>query len=58
MDETRTGRSKTKSFTVAALLGIFVVAVVVALAGRLLPGVRPRLERRLLRGGRKGPGPS
>ena len=31
-------RSKTRSFTVAALLGIFVAAVVLAVLSRLLPG--------------------
>ena len=38
MDETRPQRRKMRSYTVAALLGLFVVAALVALAGRFLPG--------------------
>jgi hypothetical protein len=49
MDETRPQRRKMRSYTVAALLGLFVVAALVALAGRFLPGGLSRLARRALR---------
>jgi len=38
MAETRTRTKKVRSYTVAALLGIFIMAAVVAVASRLLPG--------------------
>jgi hypothetical protein len=38
MDDAQPRRHKTRSYTVAALLGLFVAAALVALAGRLLPG--------------------
>lgn len=39
-----------RSYTVAALLGLFVVAAILALASRLLPGGLSRLAQRALRG--------
>ncbi|MGA3031009.1 MAG: hypothetical protein ABSE58_09830 [Candidatus Limnocylindrales bacterium] len=41
-----------RSYTVAALLGLFVMAAVVALVSRLLPGSASGVARRLLRGHR------
>jgi hypothetical protein len=49
MDETRPQRRKMRSYTVAALLGLFIVAAVLALASRFLPGSLSRLARRALR---------
>lgn len=43
-------RSKTRSYTVAALLGIFIAAVVLAAISRLLPGRLSALARRLIGG--------
>jgi hypothetical protein len=43
-----------RTVTMTALLGLFVGAVVVALAARLVPGGRSRFVRRLT--GRSGPG--
>ena len=43
-------RSKTKSLTVAALLGIFVAAVVLAVVSRMLPGRLSGLARTVIRG--------
>jgi hypothetical protein len=54
MDKARPDRRKVRSYTVAALLGLFVVAVVLALATRLLPGGLSRLAQRMLRGGERG----
>jgi hypothetical protein len=48
MDETKRKRSKTKTLTMTALLGLFVAAVVVALAARLVPGGRSQFVRKLL----------
>jgi hypothetical protein len=46
-----------RTYTVVALLGLFVVAAVVAIASRLLPGGLARVAQRALRGGHdKGPG--
>jgi hypothetical protein len=45
MNETQPGRRKTRSYTVAALLGVFVAAALVALAGRLLPHGLSHLAR-------------
>jgi hypothetical protein len=45
---------RTRTLTMTALLGLFVGAVVVALAARLVPGGRSRFVRRLI--GRGGPG--
>jgi hypothetical protein len=39
-----------RSYTVAALLSVFVMAGIVALASRLLPGGLSRLAQRRLRG--------
>jgi hypothetical protein len=39
-----------RGYTVAALLGLFVVAAVLALATRLLPGGLSRLLKRAVRG--------
>jgi hypothetical protein len=43
-DDAKPRKGKMRSYTVAALLGIFVVAVVLAVVGRFLPG---RLSDRL-----------
>jgi hypothetical protein len=40
-----------RTYTVAALLGLFVVAAVLAIASRLLPGDLARVAQRALRGG-------
>jgi hypothetical protein len=40
------------SYTLAALLGIFIVAVILAVIGRLLPGRVSRLLRSLAGGGK------
>jgi hypothetical protein len=48
MPKARIGGSKTRSLTLTALLGLFVVAVLVALAARLVPGGRSRLMGRLM----------
>lgn len=52
MDSDRPKRRGMRSYTVAALLGLFVMAAVVALASRLLPGGASGVARRLLRGKR------
>ena len=39
-----------RSYTLAALLGLFVLAALMALASRLLPGPLSRLTRRFLSG--------
>ena len=49
MDEPKRDGHKTRTLTLTALLGLFVVAVIVALGARLVPGGRSRLVRRLLR---------
>jgi hypothetical protein len=47
MDDPQPTKRKTRSYKVAALLGLFVAAAVVALAGRLLPrGLSHLAERR------------
>jgi hypothetical protein len=51
MDENRPDRRKVGSWTLTALLGLFVVAILLALASRLLPGRLSGLARRALRGG-------
>lgn len=57
MDEARPDRQKMRIPTVAALLGVFVLAALLAIASRLLPGGLSRLVRRTLRrGGRAGVG--
>jgi hypothetical protein len=43
-------RRKIRSYTLAALLGLFVLAALTALASRILPGPMSRLARRVLRG--------
>ena len=45
-------RSKTRSFTVAALLGIFVAAVVLAVVSRMPPGRLAGLVRSSIAGGK------
>jgi len=50
MDKPPPARRKMRSYTLAALLGLFVVAALVALASRLLPGGVSRLAQRALRG--------
>jgi hypothetical protein len=54
MDKVRPDRRKMRSYTVVALLGLFVGAVVVALATRLLPRGLSRLAQRTLRGDDSG----
>ena len=57
MDKAQPNRRTARSYTLAALLGVFVVAVLLALASRLLPGGISRFAQRALRGGnRRGPG--
>ena len=51
MDEAKRDGRKTRTLTLTALLGLFVVAVVVALAARLVPGGRSKFVRRLLHRG-------
>jgi hypothetical protein len=46
-------RRRTHTYTVAALLGIFVAAVVLAGISRLLPGRLSALARRMIGGGRE-----
>jgi hypothetical protein len=58
MEEAKRDGRKTRSLTITALLGLFVVAVVVALAARLVPGGRSKLVRRLLHRGDDGGEPS
>jgi len=48
MPRLRLGGGTPRTLTITALLGLFVVAVVVALATRLLPGGRSKLMGRLL----------
>ena len=50
MDKAQPSRRSARSYTLVALLGLFVVAVVLALATRLLPGGLSRLAQRMLRG--------
>jgi hypothetical protein len=38
LDDAKPRKGKMRSYTVAALLGVFVVAVVLAVVGRFLPG--------------------
>ena len=45
MAETRPQKGRMRTFTVAALLGVFVAAVVLAVLGRLLPGRLSRLVK-------------
>jgi hypothetical protein len=58
MEEAKRDRPKTRSLTLAALLGLFVVAVIVALAARLVPGGRSKVVRRLLHRGDQGDAPT
>lgn len=46
MAEIEPQKGRMRSFTVAALLGVFVVAVILAVASRLLPGRLSRLLRK------------
>jgi hypothetical protein len=48
------GRSKTRSVTVVALLGIFVGAVVLLLAGKMLPGRFSAVTRGMAKTARRG----
>lgn len=54
MDADRPKRRGTRSYTVVALLGLFVMAALVALASRLLPGGASGTARRLLGGKHEG----
>ena len=57
MKKARPEHRSMRTYTVVALLGLFVVAAVVAIASRLLPGGLARVAQRALRGGHdKGPG--
>jgi hypothetical protein len=49
MDKAKPDRGKMRTYTVAALLGLFVVAAVLALLSHLLPGGLSRLAQRALR---------
>jgi len=56
MDETRPDRRKMRTPTLAALLGLFILAVLLAIGSRFLPGGLSRFAARLLRrGDRDGP---
>jgi hypothetical protein len=57
MKEPRFEGRRTRGCTVAALLGLFVAAAVVALAARLVPGGRSKVIRRLLHRGDDGSAP-
>ncbi len=46
MEDSKPGRHKTRSYTVAAFLGLFVGAALLALAGRLLPRGLTHLAKR------------
>ncbi len=46
MDDSKPSRHKTRSYAVAAFLGLFVGAALLALAGHLLPRGLSRLARR------------
>jgi len=48
MDQAKPDRRSVRTYTVAALLGLFVVAVVVALIGKMLPGGLSNLTKRAL----------
>jgi hypothetical protein len=48
MDQANPNRRNVRTYTVAALLGLFVVAVVVALIGKIVPGGLPNLAKRAL----------
>lgn len=50
MDKQPPARRKMRTYTMTALLGLFVVAALIALATRLLPGGLSRLAQRALRG--------
>lgn len=52
MDDEKPRIGRTHSYTVAALLGVFVVAVVLAVVGRFLPGRLSGLVKTALNGGR------
>jgi hypothetical protein len=51
MDKAKPEHRSMRTYTVAALLGLFVVAAVLAIASRLLPGGLSRMAQRALRGG-------
>jgi len=46
MAETRTPKRKVRTITVAALLGVFVGAVVLAIVARFVPGPLSRLVKK------------
>ena len=48
MDQAKPNRRNVRTYTVAALLGLFVVAVVVALIGKMAPGGLSNLAKRAL----------
>ena len=57
MEEPRPSRRKMRSYTLAALLAVFVGAAVIAIASRLLPGRLSRLlqaRHRSRHGGKAG----
>jgi hypothetical protein len=49
VDKDKPNRSKMRSYTVTALLGLFIVAVILAIVSRVLPGSLSRLANRALR---------
>jgi hypothetical protein len=50
MDEEKPRRSKARSLTMTALLGLFIIAALAALTGRLVPGGLSGLIARARRG--------
>jgi hypothetical protein len=55
MNDEEPRRSKARSVTVTALLGLFVIAVLAALTGRLVPGGLSGMFRRVRGQGGKDP---
>jgi hypothetical protein len=49
MDKSNPGRRSMRTYTVTALLGLFVVAAILAVISHLLPGGLSRLAQRALR---------
>jgi hypothetical protein len=48
MDQAKPDRRTVRTYTVAALLGLFVAAVVIAVISRMLPGGLSHLAKRAL----------
>ena len=55
-DRKSSGRSRVRSYTVAVLLGVFIIGVILAVASHFLPGRLSVALRRALdrQGGRRG----